>query len=99
MTDAGIDVALMVLWGAPSERSGKTSLAWSYTGLGPLVQAREELLREGKHPPRIGLFYDTSTLRYNEWDTHVDLTTDYGQRWFYATVRDFFSAIPHGIGP
>ena len=94
MSEAGIDVALMVFWGAPSERNEKASLYWSYAGLGPLVQAREELLREGKRPPRIGLFYDTSTLKYNEWAAHIDLTTEYGKRWFYATVRDFFSAIP-----
>ena len=56
--------------------------------------ARDELVREGKKPPRIGLFYDTSTLQYNEWHEHIDLTTDYGKKWFYATVRDFFSMIP-----
>ena len=67
---------------------------WSYAGLNPLVQAREELLREGKTPPRIGLFYDTSTLRHNSWGEHIDLTTEFGRRWFYATVRDFFSMVP-----
>lgn len=94
MEAAGIDVLLAVFWGAPSERSEKAALYWSYAGLGPLVQAREELLKEGKHPPRLGLFYDTSTLQCNEWGAHIDLTTDYGKRWFYATVRDYFSAIP-----
>ncbi|HRT08497.1 MAG TPA: DUF5010 domain-containing protein [Candidatus Paceibacterota bacterium] len=94
MEDAGIDVALPVFWGAPSERDPKASLHWSYAGLGPMVQAREELVREGKKPPRLGLFYDTSTLQYNAWHVHVDLKTDFGKRWFYATVRDFFSAIP-----
>jgi hypothetical protein len=94
MSDAGIDVLLATFWGAPSERSEKAALYWSYAGLGPLVQAREELLREGKRPPRLGLFYDTSTLQYNEWGTHIDLTTDYGKRWFYATIGDYYSAIP-----
>jgi hypothetical protein len=94
MNEAGIDVLLATFWGAPSERNPKASLYWSYAGLGPLVQAREELLREGKHPPRLGLFYDTSTLQWNAWGLHIDLTTDYGKRWFYATVRDFYSAIP-----
>lgn len=94
MADAGIDVALPVFWGAPSEQSEKAALHWSYLGLKPLVQAREELVREGKNPPRLGLFYDTSTLQYNEWHQHIDLTSEYGQRWFYATVRDFFSCIP-----
>ena len=94
MIAAGIDVTLPVFWGAPSEHAANTALHWSYAGLPPLVQAREELLREGKRPPRIGLFYDTSTLQWNAWHYHADLTTDYGKRWFYATIRDFFSCIP-----
>jgi len=94
MMAAGIDVLLPVFWGAPSEQKGTAQLHWSYAGLPPLVQAREELVREGKQPPFIGLFYDTSTLQYNQWGQHIDLTTDYGRRWFYATVRDFFSSIP-----
>ena len=94
MISAGIDVVLPVFWGAPSEQDPKANLHWSYEGIGPLVEAREELLREGLNPPRIGLFYDTSTLQLNEWHYHVDLTTDYGRDWFYATVRDFFSMIP-----
>ena len=52
------------------------------------------MLRSGKQPPRIGLFYDTSTLQHNSWQEHVDLTTERGRQWFYATVRDFFSLIP-----
>ena len=94
MIAAGIDVVLPVFWGAPSEQNPKAHLHWSYAGIPPLVQAREELLREGAQPPRIGLFYDTSTLRHNEWHEHVDLTTARGRQWFYSTVRDFFSMVP-----
>jgi hypothetical protein len=94
MMAAGIDVVLPVFWGAPSEQSAKAHLHWSYEGLPPLVEAREELLRAGRQPPRIGLFYDTSTLRHNAWGEHIDLTTARGHEWFYATVRDFFSLIP-----
>lgn len=94
MIAAGIDLLLPVFWGAPSEQKSSSSLHWSYQGLPPLVQAREELLRAGKQPPRIGLFYDTSTLQYNAWGEHIDATTDRGREWFYATVRDFFSMIP-----
>jgi hypothetical protein len=94
MIAAGIDVVLPVFWGAPSEQNPKAHLHWSYEGLPPLVQAREELLRAGKRPPRIALFYDTSTLRHNAWGEHLDLTTERGRKWFYATVRDFFSMIP-----
>ncbi len=94
MIDARIDVLLPVFWGAPSEQATNSRMHWSYAGLPPLVRAREELLRAHKRPPLIGLFYDTSTLQYNSWDEHIDLTTDYGRRWFYATIRDFFSMIP-----
>ncbi|HYA41070.1 MAG TPA: DUF5010 domain-containing protein, partial [Syntrophobacteraceae bacterium] len=94
MEAAGIDMALMVFWGAPSEHDRGTRLHWSYEGLPPLVEARDQLLKEGKHPPFIGLIYDTSTLRLNSWKEQVDLTTQRGKEWFYSTVRDFFSCIP-----
>ena len=51
-------------------------------------------MQAGKQPPRIGLFYDTSTLQYNSWGDHIDLTTDFGREWFYESIRDFFSLIP-----
>ena len=54
----------------------------------------EELEREGKTPPRIGLFYDTSTLQHNSWGYHADLRTERGKEWFAASIRDFFSMIP-----
>lgn len=94
MIAAGIDVVLPVYWGAPSERAPGASLHWSFAGLPPLVQALDELVKEGKRPPRVGLFYDTSTLQYNAWGYHADLTTDYGRQWFYASIRDFFAQIP-----
>jgi hypothetical protein len=91
---AGIDVALPVYWGAPSDHDRNAHLHWSFEGLTPLVKAAQQLRKEGKRPPLIGLFYDTSTLQHNAWREHVDLTTDYGKRWFYASIRDFFSLIP-----
>ncbi len=94
MIDAGIDVVLPVYWGAPSEHDPGANLHWSFAGLSRLVKAAEELIQEGKRPPAIGLFYDTSTLQHNSWGVHIDLTTDYGKRWFYASIRDFFSLIP-----
>ena len=86
---ARIDFILPVYWGCPGEYK-----SWSFAGLPPLVQAWEELVREGRRPPRVGLFYDTSTLQYNARHWHVDLATDAGKQWFYASVRDFFSLIP-----
>lgn len=94
MEAAGIDVALMVFWGSPADHEAGATLHWSFAGLPPLVQAREALLREGRKPPRIGLFYDTSTLQHNHWHYRADLTTDFGRKFFYGTVRDFFSCVP-----
>ena len=91
MIEAGIDVALPVYWGTPGQnRSKKFSMA----GLPKLVAARERLLAQGKTPPLLGMFYDTSTLQWNEKGYHVDLTTAPEQRWFYGTIRVFFSLIP-----
>lgn len=97
MMDAGIDVVLPVFWGEPSQRvPGKpaSEQPWSYAGLVRLVEARQALLEAGRQPPAIGMFYDTSTLEWNEARRKIDLTTDHGRRWFYETVRDFFSLVP-----
>jgi hypothetical protein len=94
MMAAGIDVVLPVFWGSPADHAETAGMRWSFDGLPPLVQAREDLLREGKSPPRIGLFYDTSTLQHNGWGQRIDLTSDFGRGWFYATIRDFFSLVP-----
>jgi hypothetical protein len=94
MIAAGIDFLMPVFWGVPGEYDG-----WSFTGLPPLVEAHSRLQQEGLNPPAIGLFYDTSILKYNGFEKdgtsyHVDLTTDFGKRWFYTPIRDFFSLIP-----
>ncbi len=94
MMAAGIDVVLPVYWGAPSERDPKASMHWSFEGLKYMVQALDQLVAEGKTPPRVGLFYDTSTLQNNSAHFHADLTTEEGRRWFYESIRDFFSVIP-----
>lgn len=90
MMAAGIDVLLPVYWGTPLS----SEQHWSDAGLPPLVAARERLISEGKTPPAIGMFYDTSTLRHNEGGYHVDLTTASGRLWFYGTIRNFWSQIP-----
>jgi hypothetical protein len=94
MMDAGIDFLMPVFWGVPGKYDG-----WSFAGLPPLVEAHSMLQAEGKKPPAIGLFYDTSILKYNSFNDdgssyHVDLTTDFGKQWFYTAIRDFFSLIP-----
>jgi len=94
MIEAGIDFLMPVFWGVPGQYSG-----WSFEGLGPLVEAHSELEKEGLEPPGIGLFYDTSILKWNGFrrgggNYHVDLTSDFGKDWFYTAMRDFFSFIP-----
>jgi hypothetical protein len=94
MIVAGVDFLLPVFWGVPGKYEG-----WSFTGLPPLVEAHDQLQKEGLSLPRIGLFYDTSILRHNGFgkggaDYHVDLATDFGKEWFYTAMRDFFSLIP-----
>ncbi|MHC4888066.1 MAG: DUF5010 domain-containing protein [Planctomycetota bacterium] len=94
MIAAGVDFLLPVFWGVPGKYKG-----WSFTGLTPLVEAHSILEKEGYRPPAIGLFYDTSILKWNGFNKdgtsyHVDLTTDFGKDWFYTAIRDFFSVIP-----
>ena len=94
MEDAGVDVVLPVYWGDPSQLDTIGPSQWSYAGIPPLVAAREALLAEGKSPPRIGLFYDTTTLERNARNEHIDLTEPRGHAWFYESIRDFFSLVP-----
>lgn len=97
MIEAGIDVLLPVYWGEPSQRLADRPVSaqpWSFAGLPPLVAARQALVDEGLEPPRIGMFYDTSTLEYNQAGKQIDLTTPAGRQWFFESIRDFFSLIP-----
>jgi len=87
---AGIDFILPVYWGYPGDYK-----SWSFTGIAALVEACRKLESEGKGPPRIGLFYDTSTLQWNSRGYHADLATPEGKEWLYTSARDFFSLVPH----
>ncbi len=94
---AGIDVALLVYWGAPNQYD-KPDIRFSVRGIPPLVQALDEMAEAGAHP-RVGLFYDTSTLlgRHaftDERRANVDLRTAEGKDIFYRTIRDFFCFVP-----
>jgi hypothetical protein len=44
------------------------------------------------------MFYDTSTLQFNEAGKRVDLTTDEGRRWFMRASGIFSRSYPLGIG-
>jgi hypothetical protein len=94
MIAAGIDFMMPVYWGVPGKYDG-----WSFVGLPPLVEAHDALEKQEQQPPAIGLFYDTSILKWNGFTKdgrryHVDLSTDFGKEWFYTAIRDFFSMIP-----
>lgn len=98
MGEAGIDVALPVYWGAPGAYD-RPNLAFSRAGLPPMVAALERLAKAGTKAPRLGLFYDTSTLANDTRGASppggkADLTTAAGQELFCTTVTDFFAAIP-----
>jgi hypothetical protein len=94
MIDAGLDFLMPVYWGVPGEYDG-----WSFKGLPPLVEAHTALEKEGRKPPAIGMFFDTSILQWNTFNPdgsnyHVDLSTDPGKDWFYTAIRDFWSLVP-----
>lgn len=91
MTEAGIDVAIPVYWGTPTVQQ---SNRFSDEGVPPMIEALDAIIANGGKAPTLGMFYDTSTLEYNTGKYHVDLTTDAGKRWFYATIRNFFSMVP-----
>ena len=94
---AGIDFIIPVYWGAVDNYFSYPNV-FSIQGLGPLQRAMADRRREGKPSPKIGLFYDTSTLlpgvrgvrgRSEEYD----LATAEGKDIFYRTIRDFFYQI------
>jgi hypothetical protein len=98
MRAAGIDVCLPVYWGA-REHYDKPDVAFSTRGLPALVAAADALERAGRRPPRIGMFYDTSTLGNDVRGVEpragrADLRTPEGRALFYGTIRDFFCQVP-----
>ena len=88
VTSSGIDFIAPVYWGVPGFDS------WSFQGIPKMVEAYDIIANAGEIPPKIGLFYDTSTLQYNPAAKHVNLTTIEGKQWLYHTIRDYFSLIP-----
>jgi len=91
---AGIDFILPVYWGNPGDRQPGKPLSWSFVGIKTLVEAQQQMRQARKKSPKIGLFYDTTTLQHNALSYHADLRTEEGRRWFYLSIRDFFSLVP-----
>jgi FkbM family methyltransferase len=105
MQAAGIDIVLPLYLGSPysgpnvvlsdTEKGLGSRDTHSDIGLRAIVAAREALLAEGKMSPAIGMFYDTTSLNYHnakQWS--VNFATAIGLRWFYETIRNFFSHVP-----
>lgn len=98
MVAAGIDVALPVYWGAPGAYE-RPNLAFSRLGLPPMVEALDQLAAGNGTAPKLGLFYDTSTLANDVRGAapaggKADLTTAAGLDLFCTTINDYFAAIP-----
>jgi len=85
--DAQIEIVLPVYWG------DYTNLYWSQTGLIKLVEAENTLISEGLTPPKIGMFYDTTSLKIQN-GVEPDLTTTTGKALFYSMIHDFFTLVP-----
>jgi len=88
MMDARIDIVLPVYWGNDG------CLFWSQTGLKKLVKAVEKLSGEGHDPPRIGMFFDTTSLQSQNKGKLPDLTKTRGRKLFYRMISDFYTLIP-----
>jgi len=86
---AGIDAILPVYWGVPGVEKG-----WSKEGLRALVPAWDELSRQGMNPPKVAMFYDTSTLRYNPFRKQIAVDRSEGVDFFCNTILEFFELVP-----
>jgi len=98
MSGCGIDVALPVYWGAPDAYE-RPDLAFARAGLQPMADALDQLAAAHSPGPKLGLFYDTSTLANDVRGAlpahgRTDLTTDAGRDLFCRTVTEYFAAVP-----
>ncbi|MBI5851207.1 MAG: hypothetical protein HZB39_09280 [Planctomycetes bacterium] len=98
MAAAAIDVALAVYWGYPGCED-RGNVRFSVVGLPPLVAALDAMDQDRAAHPRIGLFYDTSTLANDVRGAsprgeRTDLTTEAGRALFCETVIGFFERVP-----
>lgn len=94
MVDTGIDISLPVFWGLPIFDDSITK-KFSYTGLSPMNTATQQLIKEGRRAPKVGMFYDTTSLSAKYAPSGgIDLSTTAGKAWFYVTIRNYFSMIP-----
>jgi hypothetical protein len=101
---ASIDVILPVYFGSPfashsnltnGEKAANMPSHFSDPGLIQIVQALNRRRARGEKAPKVGMFYDTTTLNANNAKSwHVDTSAYAGKEWFYETVRNFYSIVP-----
>jgi uncharacterized protein (TIGR03437 family) len=90
MAAAGIDVALAVFWADPPN----TPLVWTVPGLKNMVVAEQAMAQAGQSAPKIGMFFDTTSLPPANGGVKPDLTTAAGRAQFYGVIHTFFSIVP-----
>jgi hypothetical protein len=91
MMTAQIDIVLPVYLGNDGD------VFWSKPGLQNLVSATQALIGEGRTPPKIGMFFDTTALKMQNNDEPPDITTETGKALFYTMIADFFVLVPSSL--
>ncbi len=91
MMTAQIDIVLPVYFGS------EVNFYWSKPGLTNLVTAMQDLITEGRTPPKIGMFFDTNALQEQNNNVPPDLTTLEGKALFYQMIFDFFELVPNSL--
>ncbi|MCA9322266.1 MAG: DUF5010 domain-containing protein [Planctomycetes bacterium] len=98
MMAAGLDFFLPVYWGIPDRPQRQT---WSDVGLRAIVRALQDIREAGGEPPKIGMFYDTTTLLNSERGDGesgtIDLRKPAGKAIFEDTVLAFFKLVPQDL--
>ncbi|HLO31340.1 MAG TPA: DUF5010 domain-containing protein [Anaerolineales bacterium] len=79
---SGIDVILPVFW------YDEGSNTWSHPGLEKLAEALEQTRLEGKNPPAVAMFLDTTSSKGK------DLRLQTEQEYVYQNIHFFFTTIP-----
>jgi 2-polyprenyl-3-methyl-5-hydroxy-6-metoxy-1,4-benzoquinol methylase len=105
MAEAGIDIALAVFFGTPfsddhlltnaNDIARNTRNRFSDVGLRMLRRAWRRLDRQGVRVPKIAMHFDTTSLTgVNAKRLKVNYRPFIGVRWFYETIRNFYSHLP-----
>jgi hypothetical protein len=76
-----IDLMLPDYWGQPGANN------WTRQGLQALDSGMDTLENQGQRLPKVGLFYDNTTMQ--GWD----LSNPTYKELFYETIRDFYSLV------